>query len=468
MKIEQEFDTVVIGSGPGGEGASIRIAKEGRSVAIIEQQTEVGGACTHLGTIPSKALIYMTQQLVEARHNFLYRAAGICPRFSLAELMQSVDDVVARQVRERQGFYDRNAIRVISGRARFVDAQTVEAVDEQQRSRFFRARHFVVATGSVPYRPSDLDFSHPRIVDSDTVLQLKELPHTLTLLGAGVIGCEYASVFRHLGAKVNLINLGERILPYMDEEIAEALSYHLREEGVIVRNHETYDRVEPRDDCVVSYLKSGKEIKSDLFFWAAGRSGNSRNIGLEELGVEINQRGHIQVNEDFQTSVPHIYAVGDVIGPPSLSSASYDQGLLAGTHIVFGRQVYKLNEHIPTGIYTIPEIGSVGRTEKQLTQACVPYEVGHAFFRNLARSQINGHMTGMLKILFHSQTMEILGVHCFGHQAAELVHIGQSIMSQPGEGNNLLYFINTTLNYPTMAEAYRVAALNGLNRLANR
>jgi NAD(P) transhydrogenase len=466
MSIEQEFDVIVLGSGPGGEGASIRLAKEGRRVAVVEQQTEVGGSCTHAGTIPSKALIWIAQQLVENRHNRLHQAAGLCLRVGFGKMMEVVHQVVRLQIRERQGYYDRNDITILSGRGTFVDAHTVEVTGSDGIPRRYQTRHFVVATGSVPFRPPDVDFRHPRVVDSDTVLNLPDLPKSITIVGGGVVGCEYASAFRHLGVKINVVNTSDRILPFLDEEVSEALSYHLREQGAILHNNETFARLTIQDDGVICHLVSGKAIRSDVFFWSAGRDGNSRGLGLEALGVEIPERGRIKVNSDFQTAVPHIYAVGDVIGHPGLASASYDQGLMAGTHIFYGQRRYQPNKFIPTGIYTIPEIGAVGQTERALTEAKVPYEVGHAFFRNLARSQITGQTTGMLKILFHLETLEILGIHCFGHGASELVHLGQSVMSQAGGGNSLLYFVNTTLNYPTLAEAFRVAALNGLNRVA--
>jgi len=462
---QREFDVVVIGSGPGGEGAAIRLAKEGKRVGVIEAHTQVGGVCTHSGTIPSKALIYMVEQLVEARQNRFFQAIQTTRRVDYSVMLEGMAEVVRMQVREREGYYARNNIEIISGWANFIDSQHVEVLQAGDEPLQVKARAFVIATGSIPYRPKHVDFSHPRVMDSDTVLTMTELPRTITILGAGVVGCEYASAFRHLGIKVNLINMAPRLLPFLDEEISEALSYHMREQGTIIRNNEVFDRIEYHAEHIVTHLKSGKSILSDLFFWAAGRSGNSYGLGLNRIGVEVNDRGHIQVNENYQTAVPHVYAVGDVIGYPAMSSTSYDQGLMAGTHIVYGCQKYKANQFIPTGIYTIPEIGTVGRSEKTLTEDKIPYEVGHAFFRNIARSQITGHTTGMLKILFHRDSLEVLGIHCFGYQAAELVHVGQMVMSDAGLANSLLHFVNTTMNYPTLAEAYRVAALNGLNRI---
>jgi NAD(P) transhydrogenase len=327
-----------------------------------------------------------------------------------------------------------------------------------------RAEHFLVATGSRPYRPPELDFSDPRILDSDTVLRMEHTPRRVTIYGAGVIGSEYASIFANLDVKVNLVNTRDRLMSFLDDEITDALSYHLRDQGVVILHNEDIDTVQSTDRGVVLRCKSGKEVHSDVLFWANGRTGNTDGMGLDEIGVLINHRGQIEVDETFRTSVENIFAVGDVIGPPALASASYDQGRFAGHFIVNGSCDWKLLSEIPTGIYTSPEISSVGRTEKELTEQNIPYEVGRADFKNLARAQIAGHKVGMLKLLFHRETLALLGIHCFGDQASEIVHIGQAIMSQPGEANSINYFVNTTFNYPTMAEAYRVAALHGRNR----
>ncbi|MGH8459672.1 MAG: Si-specific NAD(P)(+) transhydrogenase, partial [Nevskiales bacterium] len=322
-----------------------------------------------------------------------------------------------------------------------------------------------IAVGSRPYRPPDVDFRHACVHDSDSILKLDHSPRIISIYGAGVIGCEYASIFANLGIKVNLINTQDKLLSFLDDEITDALSYHLREQGVIIRHKEQCRSVEGRDQDVVVHLGSGKRIRSDVLLWANGRSGNTENLGLENLPLPVNSRGQLNVNENYQTNLPHVYAVGDVIGPPALASAAYDQGRFAATHIVNGRCDHSLFEFIPTGIYTLPEISSVGRSERELTDAAVPFEVGHAHFRHLARAQMTDQTVGMLKLLFHPETLEILGIHCFGDRASEIVHIGQAVMAGKGGTNNLMYFINTTFNYPTMAEAYRVAALNGFNRL---
>ena len=453
--MKNQYNVIVIGSGPGGEGAAMKATKEGQKVAVIDDKPDVGGNCTHRATIPSKALRHTIQQLGETnrRREVHYQ-----------ELLKSAQSVIRQQVNLRQGFYDRNLVDVIHGRAVFVDGHTVEVTTTSGKERY-TADAFVIVTGARPYRPSDLDFSHPRIVDSDSVLNLKVHPRSVTIYGAGIVGCEYASIFRGLGIKVNLINTRHQLLSFLDDEIIDALSYHLREQGILIRHNEEYEKVEATNDSVRTYLKSNKQIRSEILLWAQGRTGNSENMGLESIGIQTDSRGYILINENYQTTQEHIYAAGDVVGYPSLASAAYDQGRFAATHLIFGECEYQLVEHIPTGIYTIPEISSVGLTERELTAQKVPYEVGHSFFRHLARAQITGQTTGMLKILFHRETLEILGIHCFGAQASEIVHIGQAIMSQKGNANTLMYFINTTFNYPTMAEAYRVAALNGLNRI---
>ena len=443
----------------------MRCAKEGKKVAVIEKFSMVGGGCTHWGTIPSKALRHAIQELVKVNQSPFFKGSCVREQPSFKDMVKSASSVILRQVRMRATFYERNEVDVIEGEARFLDEHTIEIIQARGAREELTADFFIIATGSRPYHPPDVDFRHPRIFDSDRILELEDTPHSVTIYGAGVIGCEYASMFRGLGTKVNLVNTRDKLLSFLDEEIIDALSYHLRDQGVLVRHDEEMHRIEPVQDGVVLHLKSGKKLKTDAFLWANGRTGNSAGLQLEKVGVQPNERGSIPVNEAYQTSVPHIYAVGDVVGWPSLASAAYDQGRFAAGHIVEGRLEVALVKDVPTGIYTTPEVSSVGRTERELTAAGVPYEVGQSQFKSLARAQITGNTVGMLKILFHRETLEILGIHCFGDQAAEIIHIGQAIMSQKGSANTLKYFINTTFNYPTMAEAYRVAALNGLNRV---
>jgi NAD(P) transhydrogenase len=459
------YDAVVIGSGPAGEGAAMKMAKRGLQVAIVEREARLGGNCTHRGTIPSKALRHTVQLLADYRHHPLFEHTLGQMDVTWPQLMHSADDVITRQVQMRQRYYSRNQVEVLQGEASFEDAHGMVVVDSNGTEELISGENFVIATGSRPYRPPELDFAHPRILDSDTVLHLDHTPRRVTIYGAGVIGCEYASIFANLDVKVNLIDSRDRLLSYLDQEITDALSYHLREQGVVLMHDEQMQSVGMDGNEVQLHLESGKVVRSDVLLWANGRSGNTEELGLEALGIAVNHRGQVEVDKRFRTAQEHIYAVGDVIGPPALASAGYDQGRFVGALIADGEPDWRLVDEVPTGIYTSPEISCLGRTERQLTEQNIPYEVGRAEFKSLARAQIAGRNVGVLKILFHRETLEILGIHCFGEEASEILHIGQAIMAQPGNGNNLRYFTNTTFNYPTMAEAYRVAALYGLNRL---
>lgn len=462
---EKEHDLVVIGSGPAGEGATMKASKDGASVVIVERQKDVGGGCTFWATIPSKALRHQVGELLEFRKNPLMTIAASKVDVTFPQLLKAADGVIQKQVAMRRDFYRRNHVSVVFGHGKFLSPHAVEVLTDAG-PRVLRGKKFLLGVGTRPYRPADVDFTHPRIKDSDTILSLDHTPDSITIYGAGVVGCEYASIFRNLGLKVNLINGRDKLLSFLDDEIIDALSYFLRDQGVLIRHNEEHERVEAVDDGVILTLKSGKKIKSEVLLWAQGRTGNTHDLGLENLGVKPDSRGLLKVDESYRLpEQPHVYAVGDVVGYPSLASASYDQGRFAAMHALHGESDFALVSQIPTGIYTSPEISSLGKTERELTAANVPYEVGHSLFRSLARAQITGNTVGMLKILFHRETHQILGIHCFGDQAAEIVHIGQAIMSQKGDANSVRYFVNTTFNYPTMAEAYRVAALNGLNRL---
>lgn len=465
MQQHYSFDAIVIGSGPGGEGAAMGLVKQGARVAVIERHFSVGGGCTHWGTIPSKALRHAVSRIIEFNQNPLYSDNSRILKSTFPDILRHADNVINQQTRMRQGFYERNHCQLFSGDAEFIDANTLSVSYPDGTRDTLTADNIIIACGSRPYHPSGVDFKHPRIYDSDSILQLNHEPQHIIIYGAGVIGCEYASIFRGLSVKVDLVNTRDRLLAFLDQEMSDALSYHFWNNGVVIRHNEEFEQIEGVEDGVIMHLKSGKKVKADCLLYANGRTGNTDALKLGNVGLEADGRGLLKVNSMYQTAISHIYAAGDVIGYPSLASAAYDQGRIAAQAIMQGEANVHLVEDIPTGIYTIPEISSVGKTEQELTAMKVPYEVGRAQFKHLARAQIAGMSVGSLKILFHRETKQILGIHCFGERAAEIIHIGQAIMEQKGEGNTIEYFVNTTFNYPTMAEAYRVAALNGLNRL---
>jgi len=461
----KEYDSIVIGSGPAGEGASMKLAKCGHQVAMIEHYRDVGGGCTHWGTIPSKALRHSVQMVSRFRQDPVFRRVAGQVDVTWQELVKSAQSVIEKQVSMRESFYFRNRVDLHRGSASFLDKHTIKVALKNGGEEICKADNIVIATGSIPYRPDEINFDDPRICDSDTILEIDFVPRSVIIYGAGVIGCEYASIFGNLGVKVDLVNTRDRLLSFLDGEIADALGYHFREIGVTVRNNETFQAVTTDNKSVLMTTESGKRFKADVLLWANGRSGATDKLTLANAGLEPNNRKQIVVDEYYRSEVPHIYAVGDVVGAPGLASAGYDQGRFAGTHIAEGHSDTQLLTDIPTGIYTDPEISSIGLTEAELTEQKIPYEVGRSLFRSIARAQITGQTTGMLKILFNTQTLEILGIHCFGYQSSEIIHIGQAIMRQPGKGNRVTYFTENTFNYPTMAEAYRVAALNGLNRI---
>ncbi|MDN6113973.1 MAG: Si-specific NAD(P)(+) transhydrogenase, partial [Enterobacterales bacterium] len=410
-------------------------------------------------------LRHAVSRIIEFNQNPLYSDNSRILKSTFPDILRHADSVINQQTRMRQGFYERNHCQLFSGDAEFIDANTLSVSYPDGTRDTLTADNIIIACGSRPYHPSGVDFKHPRIYDSDSILQLNHEPQHIIIYGAGVIGCEYASIFRGLSVKVDLVNTRDRLLAFLDQEMSDALSYHFWNNGVVIRHNEEFEQIEGVEDGVIMHLKSGKKVKADCLLYANGRTGNTDALKLENVGLEADGRGLLKVNSMYQTAISHIYAVGDVIGYPSLASAAYDQGRIAAQAIMQGEANVHLVEDIPTGIYTIPEISSVGKTEQELTAMKVPYEVGRAQFKHLARAQIAGMSVGSLKILFHRETKQILGIHCFGERAAEIIHIGQAIMEQKGEGNTIEYFVNTTFNYPTMAEAYRVAALNGLNRL---
>jgi len=461
---EYDYDVIVLGAGPAGESAAMNAAKHELQTAVIDDQQQVGGGCTHKGTIPSKALRNAVAAISRFNANPMLRDLTTQSRLSYADILRSAQSVISRQVQMRSKFYNRNRVQLYQGAARFIDRHTIEIEHAEHGIERITGNSIIIATGSRPYRPAQVDFSHPRVYDSDTILSMQHTPRKILIYGAGVIGCEYASIFAGLGIKVDLVNTRNRLLEFLDDEISDALSYHLRDQGVMVRHQEEFAAVQTSDRHVELLLKSGKKLNADALLWCNGRTGNTASLQLDKVGLVPDHRGQLQVDARYQTAVDNIFGAGDVIGWPALASAAYNQGRSAAA-AARGKSATSHVEEVATGIYTIPEISSVGKTERELTQACIAYEVGRAFFKETARGQISGQDVGMLKILFDPQTLAILGIHCFGSEATEIIHIGQAIMQQKHGGNTIRYFVDTTFNYPTMAEAYRIAALNGINRL---
>jgi NAD(P) transhydrogenase len=458
----KKYDVIVIGSGPGGEKAAIQSAKLGKSVLVVERDG-TGGTSLNTGTIPSKTLWESVRYINALKQRQIY---GISVKMdedlNIDRLMHRKRGAISSLAERLENNFEKNDIDLIAGHAQLIDPHHARVDTGNSTFEEFEAEHFILAVGTRPFHPDILDFGHPSIRDSDTILSISKIPKTITIVGGGVIACEYATIFSNLGVKVNLLDPRPQLLDFLDREFSTALTYLMRDQGIRVRPGEKVGQAEWNDDEVVVTTESGKRVRADLLLYAFGRTGNTEKLGLENLGIPTNRYQQIQVNTHFQTVHPHIYAVGDVIGPPSLAATAMDQGRLAALHAFEKTKEEHRFDLLPTGIYTIPEISTVGATEEQLTQQSVPYEVGTATYRELARGQIQGLTTGRIKLLFHRETLRLLGVHIIGNQATELVHIGQTVMSF---GGNVDYFIDHVFNYPTFSECYRIAALNGVNRL---
>ena len=455
---------MVIGSGPAGEGAALMAAKSHRSVAIVERYFEVGGGCTHWGTIPSKALRHAVKILHDLRRNPLLREFRDASQLSYPQLLASATKVVEQQVASRRRFYERNRVPVFFGEASFVDAHTLEVQPPTGKPTRLSGKHIVIAAGSRPYHPPEVDFTHDRVRDSDSILRYSEHPFSVTIYGAGVIGCEYASIFINFGAKVTLVNTQDRLLSFLDDEIAEALSYHLREQGCVIRHNEQFKALEARERDVVLHLESGRKIKSDLLLWANGRTGNSDKLKLERVGLQGQHPRPDRGKQHYQTAVPHIYAVGDIVGPPALASAAYVQGSHAAQHMLDPSIGPHSTATIPSGIYTIPEISSIGKQRARAagSEGAVRgrplrvQEPGACADDGRERRHAEDHFPrrDACKSLACIASATMLRRSCTSARP-----------SWPARDNDMRYFTQTTFNYPTMAEAYRVAAYNGINRL---
>ena len=458
-----DVDLAVIGSGPGGQKAAIMAAKLGKRVCVIDSKTMVGGVCVNTGTIPSKTLresvLYLTGMDMRELYGASYR---VKEEITISDLLARLQHVIGRETEVIRAQLQRNHVELVPGNASFVDPHTLSVdLEGQPAHRTLTAQIIVLATGTVPARPPNVKFDGVRVLDSDQILAIEEVPGSMVVVGAGVIGVEYASMFAALGTRVTLVEKRDQMLDFCDPEIVESLKFHLRDHTMSFRFGEEVASVESSGGGTITTLASGKRIAAEVVMHSAGRQGNTSTLNLDLAGLETDRRGRIVVNEQYQTAVPHIYAVGDVIGFPALASTSMDQGRLAAAH-AFDEPANELQGLQPIGIYTIPEISYCGKTEGELTREAVPFEVGISRYRELARGQIIGDSYGMLKLVVHADSREILGVHIFGTNATELVHIGQAIM---GCGGKVDYLVDTVLNYPTLSEAYKVAALDVTNKL---
>jgi NAD(P) transhydrogenase len=458
-----DYDLLVLGSGPGGQKAAIAGAKLGQRVGIVERKNMVGGVCINTGTIPSKtlreAVLYVTGMNQREFYGQSYR---VKEEITVGDLSARTQHVIGREIDVIRSQLSRNHVHMLLGTARFAEPHAVIVTSEDGVERRVTADKFVIAVGTRPARPSTVDFDGRTVVDSDQILDLDRLPATMVVVGAGVIGIEYASMFAALGTKVTVVERRDRMLEFCDLEIIEALKYQLRDLAVTFRFRESVARVERHDGNTLTFLESGKRIPADTVMYSAGRQGVTDALELEKAGLEADSRGRIKVDADYRTSVEHIYAVGDVIGFPALAATSMEQGRRAAYHAFDEPVETPMNDSQPIGIYTIPEISYVGLTEDQLTEESVPFEVGISRYRELARGAILGDSYGMLKLLVHADTRHLLGVHVFGTGATELVHIGQTVM---GCGGTVDYLVDAVFNYPTLAESYKVAALDAMNKM---
>ena len=459
----QQYDLIVIGSGPGGQRAAIQGAKAGKRVAVIEKQTSVGGVCINTGTIPSKTMREAVLHLSGFYDKNFYGSnhAGK-DVVTMGDLNFRVQHVVENEAGVIQNQLKRNGVDVIHGIGKFAGPHQIR-VETSNGYADLEGEFIVLATGTKPAVNSKVPINGRNIINSDQILSMPQIPKTLIVVGGGVIGVEYACMFATLGVRVIIVEKRPRLLEFADAEMVEALSYHMRDQRATMRLNEEVEGVEELPDGkVAANLVSKKRIIGDALLYAVGRAGNVDSLNLAAAGVEADDRGRIKVDANYATAQPHIYAVGDVIGFPSLASVSMEQGRIAAGR-AFKLDVQTDPAGYPYGIYTIPQISFIGKTEEQLTDADVPYEVGVAYYREIARGQITGHTDGRLKLLFHRETLELLGVHIFGEDAAELLHIGQAVFLLRGK---VTYFVNTVFNYPTLAECYKAAAFNGLNRLS--
>ncbi|MGV0154908.1 Si-specific NAD(P)(+) transhydrogenase [Rhodococcus sp. GB-02] len=458
-----EYDLVVIGSGPGGQKAAIAAAKLGKRVAMVEKGNMLGGVCVNTGTIPSKTLREAVLYLTGMNQRELYGASyRVKENITPADLLARTQHVITKEIEVVRSQLLRNRVELLVGVGSFLDEHTILVEDASRGDKMtITAKFVVIATGTLPARPSGVSFDSHRVLDSDGILDLTSIPTTMVVVGAGVIGIEYASMFAALGTKVTVVEKRTSMLDFCDPEVIESLRFHLRDLAVTFRFGEEVTAVDVGANGTLTTLRSGKQIPAETVMYSAGRQGLTAPLALENAGLEADERGRIYVDDNFRTKVEHIYAVGDVIGFPALAATSMDQGRLAAYH-AFDEPGAKLMDLQPIGIYSIPEVSYVGATEVDLTKESVPYEVGVSRYRELARGQIGGDTYGMLKILVSTDDLKLLGVHIFGSGATDLVHIGQAVM---GCGGTVEYLVDAVFNYPTLSEAYKVAALDVMNKI---
>ena len=464
MEEIHHYDIVVIGSGPAGQKAALQASKLKKKVALIEKSSHLGGASLHTGTIPSKSLRETVMHLALLRQ----QTHGIYIRFkenlTTSELMYRKEIVIQEQENSLRRNIEKNKITLIEGMPLFQSATILEITPADRNEKYnISADYTIIATGSSPIRPKWAPFDNESVFDSDSILDIKHLPKKVTIIGAGVIGCEYASIFSKIGIRVNLIARDRNILPFVDRQIAENLMYQMRNQRVTLRLGENVEGIEKINSGEINVkLESKKVLPCSTVLVAAGRFANSGNLNLDKIGVKFGNNGLIKTSPNFQTDQQNVFAVGDVIGFPGLASTSMAQARIAVLHAFGQLESEKMPRDLPLGIWTIPAVSMVGKTEEELTGDCTPYEIGISHFKEISRAHIMGEEEGVLKLLFDLETLKILGIHIIGPHASELIHLGHSVMFFEG---TIQYFMNTVFNSPTLDEAYRVAAFNGMNRL---
>ena len=458
------YDLIVVGSGPAGRRAAIQAAKFKKSVLVIEKGHRVGGVCVHTGTIPSKTLRETVLNLSGWRERGFYgRAYRVKQDISAQDLGRRLSITLDHEVEILEHQFARNKVDKIAGTASFLDAHSIAVGNDGSEVARFTADRIILAVGTEPYRPSDVPFDGEAVLDPDDILNLKRLPRSLAVIGAGVIGIEYATIFSALDVKVTVIDPSANLLPFVDRELVDEFIHDMRDRGMTLRLASKVRSIKrvAEDSCCVE-LEDGRQISAEMVLFAAGRKGATEALGLDAVGLSVDARGRLSADKaTFQTSIPHIYAVGDIIGFPSLASTSMEQGRIAACH-AFGQEMHAAPEFFPYGIYSVPEISTVGMTEEQVRERKIPYECGIARFRETSRGHIMGLSTGFMKMIFALETRRLLGVHIVGEGATELIHIGQAVVNLAG---TLDYFVENTFNYPTLAEAYKIAALDAWNRM---